>query len=193
MPTTVSVTVELFVSAGNGTFTAANASGVTVAGSGSNTLTLTGTVANINTFLLGASRPSFTPGLNVTGDVSLRMTTRDGGNTGVDPSTVGQPATGAATYEEDVDTSIIRITPVNDAPTVTIAAPFVTTEDTPLALTGISFGDPDAGNNGVQVTLTIPAGSGTLSWVATPFINIDPASTPTNLILNGSYAAIRDA
>ncbi|MEQ1543980.1 DUF4347 domain-containing protein, partial [Methyloglobulus sp.] len=90
-------------------------------------------------------------------------------------------------------TETINVTAVNDAPTVTMPAPLTGFEDTSLTVTGISFADIDAGNNGIQVTLNIPVGRGTLSWTGAPFTGVDPTSTSTNLVLNGSYAAITNA
>src|ERR1043165_1745411 len=77
----------------SGTLTATSGGGVTVSGSGSSTLTLSGTLANLNTYLAGASRPTYVPVADYNGTVTLTLTTDDGGNTG---------AGGALT---DVDTS----------------------------------------------------------------------------------------
>ncbi len=184
------ITVNLFTASGNGTFSATAAGGVTVAGSGSNNLTLTGTVANINAFLAGATRPSFLPGLNVNGDVTIRMTTNDGGNTGIDPG-----LTGTATSEEDIDFSIVRITPINDAPTVTVPALGVltTNEDTPLTITGITFADPDAGTSSVTVTISIPSSAGALSLAATPGVGASYNAGTGVLTLTGQYGNISTA
>ena len=81
---------------------------MTVGGSGTASLTLTGTLANINAFLL-ASAPTYTPVANANGSVTLTMTTNDGRNTG-----------GAA--QQDADTRSITINAVNDAPTLDLDA-----------------------------------------------------------------------
>jgi VCBS repeat-containing protein len=98
-------TITVTLSVSSGTMTGASAGGVTVSGSGTASLVLTGTLANINTFLATvASQPTYTPTANFNGAVTLTMVTNDGGNTGG----------GALT---DTDTSTINIAPVNDAGT----------------------------------------------------------------------------
>ena len=64
-----------------GTLAALNANGVTVTGSGSGTLVLTGSIADINAFI-AASRVSYLSAPNANGDVTLTATVNDLGNTG---------------------------------------------------------------------------------------------------------------
>ena len=73
------VTLTLAVPAG--TLAALNANGVTVTGSGSGTLVLTGSIADINAFI-AASRVSYLSAPNANGDVTLTATVNDLGNTG---------------------------------------------------------------------------------------------------------------
>ncbi|WP_259732362.1 DUF4347 domain-containing protein, partial [Synechocystis sp. CS-94] len=93
------VTVTLSVN--SGTLSASSSGNVTVNNSGTSSIVLTGTVANINTFLTGFA-PVFAPSANFNGAVTLTMVTNDGGNTG-----------GAAL--SDTDTSTITVNSVNDA------------------------------------------------------------------------------
>lgn len=102
------MTVVLTVSSGSLTATAGGS--VTVAGSGTSSITLTGTLASINAFLTGTSRPTFTPSADFNGPVSLTMTTSDGGNTG------------AGGVLSDIDTRTITVDPVNDAPVLDLDA-----------------------------------------------------------------------
>jgi hypothetical protein len=98
-----SLSVTLTV--GSGTLTASGAGSVSVSGSGTSSIVLTGTLANINTYLgTVANQPTYTPVANANGTVTLTMLTNDGGNTG----------TGGAL--SDSDTININITAVNDAP-----------------------------------------------------------------------------
>lgn len=61
-------------------------------------------------------------------------------------------------------TKTVGITPVNDPPANTVpAGPLATAEDVGLAITGISVADPDAGPNVIRVTLSVTAGSLTVS------------------------------
>ncbi|PLP59418.1 hypothetical protein CYK37_08820 [Mesorhizobium loti] len=102
------MTVVLTVSSGSLTATAGGS--VTVAGSGTSSITLTGTLSNINAFLAGASRPTFIPAADFSGAVSLTMTTSDGGNTG------------AGGVLSDTDTRTITVNPVNDVPVLDLDA-----------------------------------------------------------------------
>ncbi len=80
-----SMTVTLAVPAGTGTGTiaAATSGGVTIGGSGTTSITLSGTVAAINAYLASAAtQPVFAPAADFTGNVTLTMTTNDNGNTG---------------------------------------------------------------------------------------------------------------
>ncbi|ADI29102.1 retention module-containing protein [Methylotenera versatilis] len=96
------VTVTLSVP--TGTLVAATAGSVTVSGSGTGSLQLVGTVANINAYLAAvANQPIFTQGVaDSTSSVTLTMATNDGGNTG---------SGGALTT---TNTTAINITPVAD-------------------------------------------------------------------------------
>jgi hypothetical protein len=91
------VHVTLLVPAAAGTLNASSAGGVTVAGTGTNQLVLSGTLANINTFLT-SSAPIFNPLSNFSGTVPLTMTSSEIGATTaiVLPSIDGSPAVAGA-------------------------------------------------------------------------------------------------
>ncbi|WP_153144894.1 retention module-containing protein [Dechloromonas sp. H13] len=98
-------TMTVTLAVGSGTLTAASAGGVTVAGSGTGSIVLSGTLANLNTYLATvANQPTYVPVANASGTVELTMTTSDGGNTGT-----GGPLS-------DTDSINLNITAVNDAP-----------------------------------------------------------------------------
>ena len=108
----------------SGTLTASDSGGVTVSGSGTSALTLSGTLVDLNTYLAGVSRPAYAPAADFVGAVTLTLTTSDGGNTG----------SGGA--QVDVDTSTITVGAANDAPVNTLPSIYSTNEDTSLGLTG---------------------------------------------------------
>jgi hypothetical protein len=111
------MTVTLTVS--NGAVTATAAGGVAVTGSGTSSVILTGTLANINSYLANATRqPIFVPTSDFNGSVTLTMTTNDGGNTG----------SGGALI--DTDTRTINVTAVADI----VANTATTNEDTPITI-----------------------------------------------------------
>src|ERR1041384_1664116 len=130
----------------SGTLTAASGGGVTVSGSGTATLTLSGTLDDLNTYLAGASRPDYVPAADHNGTVTLTLTTDDGGNTGL----------GGAL--SDVDTSTITIAPVADV----VDDSAVTNEDTAVTISVLSndtFSDPGRTITAGDSTSTTPRGA----------------------------------
>ncbi|MNQ58651.1 Poly(beta-D-mannuronate) C5 epimerase 1 [compost metagenome] len=137
-----------------GTIIAAAESGVTVAGSGSSNLVLSGTLAEINAYLANiATQPTYVPAADDSGTVTLTMTSNDLGNTG---------AGGALT---DIDTSIIHIAPVADAvpasdASLLIGSPSIsslTSSNGPALLHGKSEVVLDNG-------IVVKASSGVFNW-----------------------------
>lgn len=145
-----SITLTLGVDAGtiassdgNGTF-----SSVTVASSGSASMTLAGTAANINTYLDTTTKIKYTTASNSTSSATLTLTPNDGTENGT------------------ADTTTLNVSAVNDAPVLnTGASP---------ALTGINEdagdddgsgadGDDDASNNtnnpGTSIATVVVDGS----------------------------------
>ncbi|UVM51926.1 VCBS domain-containing protein [Pseudomonas sp. B21-015] len=169
-----SISVTLTV--GSGSLTAATAGSVTVSGSGTSSIVLTGTLANINTYLATvANQPTYTPAANANGTVTLTMLTNDGGNTG----------TGGAL--SDSDTININITALNDTPVNTLPASYTTNEDTAFKLSGLSVADVDAGAGSISVTLTV--GSGSLTAATAGSVTVSGSGT-SSIVLTGTLANI---
>ncbi|MGP3699568.1 beta strand repeat-containing protein [Rhodobacter sp. NSM] len=166
------VTATLSVDAG--LLAATSGSGVTVLGSGTGALTLSGTVAAINAFI-AASEVAFTPAANATADATLSVGINDGGNSG---------SGGALTASTSVT---LAVTAVNDAPTVSAPASLAVTEDTTTAVTGISFADVDAGSSDVTATLSVDAGL--LAATSGSGVTVSGSGTGA-LTLSGAVAAI---
>ncbi|TRO42173.1 DUF4347 domain-containing protein [Pseudomonas sp. ALS1131] len=157
--------VTAIFSVPSGMLTATSGGAVTVLGSGSSSLTLTGTLANVNAFIAG-NKLSYTTAANATANVTLSIGINDG------------------SAANDSRTVALQVTAVNDAPSIT-APPFIdVTEDVGSALTSISFADPDAGSNTVTATFSVP--SGTLS--ATSSGSVTVWGTSSALTLSGSLA-----
>ena len=167
------VTVTLSVAAGE--LNAFSGGAVTVDGATTTTLTLTGTIADINA-LIANDGLAFRPAQDVTGPVSIGVSINDG-NAG------SQGAGGALTT---TDTWLVNVTAVNDAPTVTVPASIPVTEDVASAVTGLSFADVDAGSGAVTVTLSV--GSGALA--ATGGAGVTVGGSAGALTLTGSIADI---
>ena len=146
------ITVTLAVA--RGTLAAITGHNVTVSGSGTTSILLTGTLANINAYLAdSASQPTYIPAANDSGSVSLTMTTSDGGYTG------------AGGVLSDTDSATIVISPVADVipnsdVSVVVGAPIVNT---------INFGS-DIGSLNGKSSFTFPNGitistsSGVFNW-----------------------------
>ncbi len=112
--------VVLTVAVNAGVLSAASAGGVTVGGDGTNTLTLTGTAANIDAYLNSAAAIQYTGAANANGDdaASVTLIANDQGHVGAGGGTDVQLAT-----------VNIDITPVNDQPSFTKGADVTVSED----------------------------------------------------------------
>src|SRR4029450_709816 len=92
---------------------------------------------------------------------------------------------------EKLDGITLTVGPQNDAPTATITpTSYAVSENTPLALhgTGLTVSDPDAGTNGVRVTLTV--GEGTLTVApGTPGVPITNSGT-ASVTLEGTLTQL---
>jgi hypothetical protein len=118
----------------------------TIAGSGTTSVTLTGTLTQINATLSAANAVTYTPSAHYNGADTLIMLTNDGGNTG-----------GAALIGSD--TVAITVTAVNDAPTVTVPAAQSTNEVTAKVIAGLAIADADEGSGTMTVTLAVTNGT----------------------------------
>ncbi|PNA44025.1 type I secretion protein, partial [Pseudomonas sp. FW306-2-2C-A10BC] len=168
--------ISVTLTVGSGSLTAATAGSVSVSGSGTSSIVLTGTLANINTYLATvANQPTYTPIANANGTVTLTMLTNDGGNTG----------TGGAL--SDSDTININITALNDAPVNTLPASYTTNEDAAFKLSGLSVADVDAGAGSISVTLTV--GSGSLTAATAGSVSVSGSGT-SSIVLTGTLANI---
>ncbi|MBL0530434.1 retention module-containing protein [Aeromonas caviae] len=136
----------------HGTLELAAGSGVTVSGSGSNTLVLSGSQDAINALLAGGVTYQGEQDFN--GQDALTMVTNDLGNTGS-----GGPLS-------DTDVLPIEVEPVKDAPVTQVPGSLQVKEDGSLSLTGISVKDVDAGSAPISMVLRVEHGVLTLLGAA---------------------------
>jgi len=154
--------VQVTLNATNGTLALGSTTGVTVSGNGTSTVTITGTITDINAALDGTA---FTPNADFNGPASVSITTNDLGNTG----------SGGA--QSDTDSITVNVTAVNDAPVAHDDGPYnVTTGGTfTLPAPGVLANDTDVDSP----TLTAVLVSGPAH--ATFFVlNSDGSFTYTN-------------
>lgn len=119
-----SVTVTLSIPAGQGVISASNASGIAISGSGTNSITITGSITDINAFI-ASNNVTYSPATDLNGNITLTVSINDQGNTG------GPALT-------DTKTTILAIQPVNDIPVIA-SINKTTPEDVELSFTAIDF------------------------------------------------------
>ncbi|WFU38082.1 VCBS domain-containing protein [Bradyrhizobium sp. CB82] len=174
----------LTLSVGEGTLTAtAGNSGATVLGSGSSSLTISGTLAQINSFLgsgtASTSTLSYTDNTDTpSGSTTLSLSINDNGNTGT-----GGAKTGSAS-------STINITAVNDAPTAAAPASYSATEQVAVSLKSASLLVSDVDGGSGSETLTLSVGEGTLTATAGNSGATVLGSGSSSLTISGTLAQI---
>ncbi|WP_315122622.1 Ig-like domain-containing protein [Comamonas antarctica] len=146
----------------SGTLQATTGMGVTVAGSGTGELTLSGSLSDIN-FFISANGLRFKTAQDATASVQLTVTVNDRGNSG----TGGE--------QTNTKTVTLNVTAVNDAPVNNVPAAQTVGQGIALGFNtasgnAISISDVDAGNGLITVTLT--AVNGTLSLGSMSGINL---------------------
>ena len=172
---------------------AAGTTGVAVAGSGTGTVTLNGTLAQINNLLAGAGGGtlSYTAvGDDPPASATLTLTASDLGNTGSGGTLTGQ------------DTATINITPVNDAPVITNGPDTAALAETDagLSTTGtLTVGDVDTADTvTASVDSLVVSGTSNLSDPAKPsdatlltMLGVSPTAilnnTQTSATLNWTF------
>ncbi len=117
-----------------------------IQGNGTATVTLTGTIAEINTTLADSLGLQYRAQANYSGSDVLTVTANDLGNMG---------SGGAKTDTKQV---VIAVTAVNDAPTVAVPGSQAVAAGQELFITGIAVADVDAGAADIQVQLEVSHG-----------------------------------
>jgi len=122
--------------------------GIVIVGNGTNSVQITGTLAQINATLALPTGLTYTPDLNFNGPDQLTMASNDQGATGL-----GGPLT-------DTDFASINVVAINDAPVNSLpAGPYATNEDTPLVISGVSVGDVDSDPSPINARFEVQHGT----------------------------------
>lgn len=179
------VNVQFSVAPGSGTLSAISAAGVTVLGSGSGTLSLSGTLSDINAFVSGGA-VSYTTAANATGNVVLDVTIDDGGNTG------------SGGNQTDHTTVTLTVTAVNDAPVNSVPGTQSVLQDGTLVFStgngnALSIADVDAGSGTVRVTLTASNGVLTLGSLSGVSFLVGNGTGDGTMTFEGTLSAINNA
>ena len=138
--------------------------GAGVSGNGTGSVTIIGTVAEINAALAGLS---YTGNLDFNGSDTLTVTTTGG-------------------TAQDIDTIAITVNAVNDAPVNTVPGAQSVNEDATLPIAGVSVADVD----GPALTTTLTVTSGTLNVTAGAGVTGNGTATVT---ITGTAAEINTA
>ena len=127
------------VSVTNGTFTLGSATGLTVTGNNTATVTAQGTIAALNN---GLNNARYMPTPNFNGAATLTVNANDSNG------------------ESDVDVLTLTVSSINDAPVNSVPSGIQAgTEDVPKTFTNILVSDVDVGASELQVTLTADNGT----------------------------------
>ena len=181
-PDALNAVVEATLSVNAGVLTVTSGgTGVVVNGNETNTVRLTGSVAQLNALLAGGNGATVTYRIDTDDPVTqdtLTLTLNDLG---------GRGQGGALSSSQS---SLITIEAINDAPTITAPATYTTTEQTLLALhgTGVMLSDPDAGSTPVRLTLIAAQGSLSINVGTTGVSAIGSGSN--TVVLDGSLAQL---
>jgi Ca2+-binding RTX toxin-like protein len=186
-PTTISVNEDVSAAVTGISFADVDAGSgsVTVAGSGTGSMILTGSIADINAFI-APNGVSYQTALNATSNVVLTVDINDGGNTG----------SGGA--QSDVTTVTLAVTAVNDAPVNNVPAAQTVGQDSVLVFSSgngnqISISDVDAGSGTVRVTLTGVNGLITLGSTTGLNVIIGSGIDDSTMTFEGTLAHINAA
>ncbi|MGE8444441.1 MAG: Ig-like domain-containing protein, partial [Comamonas testosteroni] len=170
---------------GSGTFSALAAAGVTLTGSGTNSLVLSGTLADINAFIASGA-VSYLSAANASGTVTVTVRLDDLGNTGM-----GGNMYASSTFN-------LAISPVNDAPVNSVpGSQSVLGGQTLFFSVGnsnlISVSDVDVGSGTMRVTLTAVNGTITLGSITGLAFSVGSGSADSTVTFDGSLADINHA
>lgn len=178
--------VQLTLAVQQGTATLSQTTGLSFTvgdGISDSTMTLTGTIADINAALFGLV---FIPTADFNGAARITLTVDDLGNTG---------SGGALTAS---DFTNINVTAVNDAPAINAPSSEVTDEDTALVFSDnqgnpISLTDVDAGQGIVQATIHVTNGLFSLSQTTGLSFSIGDGTDDDRMVFTGKLADINAA
>ncbi|WP_165570868.1 beta strand repeat-containing protein [Comamonas thiooxydans] len=173
------------VAAGSGTFSALAGAGVTLTGSGTNQLVLSGSLSDINAFV-ASSQVSYLSAANASGTVIVTVSLDDRGNTGT-----GGAKVSSATFN-------LAISPVNDAPVNSVPGAQTVLSNETLVFSAdngnaISISDVDVAGGNLRVTLVGINGRITLGSTSGLLFLAGDGTVDAIMTFDGSLADINNA
>ncbi len=173
--------VTVTLSAANGVLSLGSIAGLTFSqgtGSQNSSMIFSGTLAAVNNAL---SALIYRSNSTFQGIDTINLNVNDNGNTGVGGSL------------SDSKTIAVQVTPVNQPPIITLPPAPVASEDTNLAITGISIADIDG--LGGNVTVSLSAVNGVLSLNSTAGLNLltGDGTQDRNIAFSGPLALVNAA
>ena len=168
-----------------GTLSATSGGGVTVGGTATNR-TLTGTLADVNAFVV-AGNLDYITALNDTSSVTLGVSINDLGNSGA-----GGPLSSATSNVT------LNVTAINDAPVHTVPAAQNTSLNTAAIFStgngnAISVSDVDAGSNPIEMTLAVSNGTLTLAGTSGLTFSVGTGTGNASMTFSGTIVDINAA
>ena len=169
----------------SGTLSAVTGMGVTVTGSDTGELTLSGSLADIN-FFVAANGVTFKTAQDATASVTLTVTLNDKG------------FSGSGGEKTDTKTVTLNVSAVNDAPVNNVPGAQTASQNIALGFNtangnAISITDVDAGNGLMTVTLTATNGTLSLGSLSGITLLLGTGSNDGSLIFEGNRANINAA
>jgi hypothetical protein len=178
-------TVTATFSVPSGTLSASSTLGVTVGGSGTDVLTLSGSLADINAFI-SANSLTFKTAQDATTNVVLTVTFNDKG------------FSGSGGEQTDTKTVTLIVTAVNDAPVNNVPGAQTAQQNIALGFNtangnAISITDVDAGNGLMTVTLTASNGTLSLGSLSGITVLLGTGTNDASMTFEGNRANINAA
>lgn len=169
----------------SGTLSATTGMGVTVSGSETGELTLSGSLADIN-FFVAANGVTFKTAQDATASVTLTVTVNDKG------------FSGSGGEKTDTKTVTLNVSAVNDAPVNNVPGAQTASQNIALGFNtangnAISITDVDAGNGLMTVTLTATNGTLSLSSLSGITLLLGTGTNDGSMIFEGNRANINAA
>ncbi len=176
------MTVTVSIASTNGTVNV-NPSGSSAVGNSSSAVTLNGTLTQLNNAL---GSMTYSPDMDYSGSAEISVSINDNGHTG-------------GGDETDTKTISIAISPLNDAPVISVPGPVSTTKNFDFVFEGatpISVMDVDSGASDLSATVAISTmDTGLIGSIAlgTPNTVDVTASSPISISFDGTLAEINEA